>query len=552
VVSGAKGTPIKTSSIFKVKITELATAELYYTSEYHHLHTTRYNHSTMTSKAQCDSSLLPGILKLPNELLFDIASHLSTPDLRRLSGVDPRLNYSIENYLTRYRYNVGLVALPDEILLKIVQHLGRQRYRSRFARASLRFYPLTMEYMIHHDVTSRGSALLNYAAWKGLEEMARTILHLGGDANARCGVRVRPSFVKNIPTPLVSATIQGHENIVRLLLKSGASHFVDGSRVPLTAAILMGHENVALLLSEGLGPNELALKNNDRTVLQVACEAKLFKLVRYYLERGSRCEGPENTRSSPNYSIALYYILDIDASKGSFLKKELHEDAYQIVLMLLQHGANPDRRIKDPRSKFVTARDIASRHSDPRIRNLLSNTMMPVIESRESPLLIERPWMSKDDDLTPDSSQARVLPSEIRRFASLWSFFENSSTEIPTITDENGTGVEGLSDEKQMQGDVGFDNFDSNGFNFDRFHLAVWKKSKLGWLSSKTAPLKPSPWSSYRQLDIVHAGGQQAAKNFWSRIRAYERYFDPTSNMKAGMQTKEPMDRISEGESASK
>jgi hypothetical protein len=465
----------------------------------------------MTSRAQRDSSSLPGILKLSNEFLFNIASHLSTPDLRRLSRVDPRLNNFVENYLTRFRYNVGLVALPDEILLKIVQHLGCQKYRSRFARASLRFYPLTMEYIIRHDVRFDRSILLNYAAWNNLKEMARTILHLGGDANARWVLGVRLNSMENMPTPLVSAAIRGHTKIVRILLESGASQFVGESRVALTAAILKGHENVALLLSQGLDPDETPLKKKkDLTVLQIACEAKLVKLVRYYLERGSRCEGPENTRSSSNYSIALYRVLNKDASKGSFLKREIHEDAYQIVLMLLQHGANPDLRIKVSPSSPATARGIASRHPDPRIRYWLSNTIVPAVETKESPLLIGRPWISTmDDALKPDASQADTLPSEIRRFVSLWNFFERPSTGTPTRTDEDGTGVEGISDESYTLGDLGFESFDSNGFDFEDTNLGT-----------NPEPLEPPPLSSYPQLGITKAGAQHAAKAFWSRIPA--------------------------------
>jgi hypothetical protein len=368
-----------------------------------------------------------------------------------------------------------------------------------------------MEYIIHHDVKFDRSTLLNYAAWNNLKEMARTILHLGGNANARYAVGVRLNTMEDMPTPLVSAAIRGHIRIVRMLLKSGASQFVGESRVALTEAILKGHENVALLLSQDIDPDEVPLKKKkDFTVLQIACEAKLVKLVRYYLERGSRCEGPENTRSSPNYSIALYRVLNKDASKDSFLKRELYEDAYQIVLMLLQHGANPDLHMRVSPSSPATARGIASRHPDPRIRYWLSNKMMPAIESKESPLLIGRPWIStKDDALTPDASQADTLPSEIRRFASLWNFFERPNTETPTTTDKDGTGVEGISDESYTLGDLGVESSDSNGFDFEDFHLGT-----------NPEPLEPPPLSSYPQLGIAKAGAQHAAEAFWSRIPA--------------------------------
>jgi hypothetical protein len=128
---------------------------------------------------------LTGLLGFRNEILLEIVSLLSTPDLRRLGRVNSRLYFLVGDYLLRYRYNVGLIALPNELILEIVQHLGCQRNRSRFARASRRVYPLVMDYIIRHNVRYDKSSLLNYATKRDLKEMAQMILHLGGDVNTQ-------------------------------------------------------------------------------------------------------------------------------------------------------------------------------------------------------------------------------------------------------------------------------------------------------------------------------------------------------------------------------
>ncbi|KAF2187346.1 hypothetical protein K469DRAFT_570256, partial [Zopfia rhizophila CBS 207.26] len=296
----------------------------------------------MARKAHRKDPSPTGLLKLPNEILLEIVSLLCTPDLRRLSRVNCKLHFFIRDYLVRYRYNVGLVALPNELILEIVQRLGRQKDRSRLARASQRFYPLIMDYIFRHNVRYGGSSLLNYAAKRNLKGMARMILHLGGDVNTQCGFPL--GVMDKRPTPLATAAFHGHERMVRMLLETGASHFVDGMRIPLAVAIFKRHENVALILSQELDSGDVPLKKTKGTVLQMACGAKLVNLVRYYLERESRCGGRVNIHSLHDRSTALYQILQKDASKEDFLKRELHEDVYQIVLMLLQHGANPDIR----------------------------------------------------------------------------------------------------------------------------------------------------------------------------------------------------------------
>lgn len=447
----------------------------------------------MASKAHRRDPSPVGLLKLPNEILLEIVSLLSTPDLRRLDKVNCKLHFFIGDYLVRYRYHVGLFTLPNELILEIVQHLGRQKDRSRLARASQRFYPLIMDYISRHNVRYGGSSLLNYAAKRDLKGMARMILHLGGDVDTQCGFRL---FLDKRVTPLATAAFHGHEKMVRMLLEAGASVFIHGMRIPLAMAIFKRHEKVALILSQELDSDDVPLTKTGGTALQMACGMKLVNLVRYYLERGSRYGGRTNVHSLPDRSTALYHILRKDASKDDFFKRELHEDVYQIVLMLLHHGANPDIHIKIGVSHPITARAVASRHPDPRVRILLPKAT-PATESKESALLIGRPWMASSDGQVPTFHEPH--------YAKLWDFLQGSNAERPTLMDKNEIEYRGMNYEDRI---------------LNASDIADLVEGGMQRLRKKSESMEPPPLSSFPQLGIPKVSAQHAAKDFWAKIPA--------------------------------
>jgi hypothetical protein len=101
----------------------------------------------MAESIKRNDVLLPVLLRLPNELLLDIVPALSIADLRHLGRVSRRLYYFIGDYISRYRYNLGIFRLPSTILRRVARHLGNQKKRSHFARASQRFYPIVTRYI---------------------------------------------------------------------------------------------------------------------------------------------------------------------------------------------------------------------------------------------------------------------------------------------------------------------------------------------------------------------------------------------------------------------
>ena len=445
------------------------------------------------------------LLDLPNRILCHIISSLSILDLRRLSRVNRRLYYFVEDYLIQHRYNTGLLALPNEITLAIVQQMDRQKDRSCLARASLRFYPLIMDYVYRHNVQYGRGGLLIYAAKRNLMGMAQKILHLGGDINTHRETRTNVSHKQM--TPLAVAAYYGHERMVRMLLTSGVKLASDGVNIPLLAAIFKRHEKVALILSRELDLDSIPLGKLGSTPLQLACAKKLVNLVRYYLGRKSQQNEHANIQYVKDCSIALYCVLRLDAAKDNLIKRELHEDVYQIALLLLENGADPNFRLKTRYSQSVTPCIIGSRHPDPRVRILFPKGA-PSYKPKGPTSSIGRSWMlSPEQEAFGFYESTPETHSRSGQFATLWEFLDGSSVGHSDVVHENR---------------LRYGEGDYEDYTLTSSDIAMLAEGRRQGLRKKLEPTIPPPLSSFPQLGTPKANAQQFAKTFWSKkpIRA--------------------------------
>ena len=347
---------------------------------------------------------------LPSENLIEIAFFPNILDLRVLSKVSRRLYYFVQDYFELYRYNAVIWTIPNEILFEVVQHLNCKKDQICFAQSSRRFYPVITDYISRHNVRYNRSSLLNYAAKRNLKAMTQRVLQVGGDIETRLTIPWTAND-KHL-TPLATAARHGHLEIVKILLEAGASQFINGLRAPLLVAILARHESVALLLSQQLCASVKPLGKSADTVLQMASEVKLPRLVKHYLDNRDAQLRRLDGKHVHNLSNALVRVLLVDFSDEDLFKRKLDDDAYQIVFMLLQQGASPDIRIQTQSLPVITARVIASRHPDPRVRNLVS-AKMPATTLVNIRSAVGRLWMASSGTETPTSftSQSHVLPS---------------------------------------------------------------------------------------------------------------------------------------------
>jgi hypothetical protein len=345
--------------------------------------------------------------------------------------------------------------------------------------------------------------LLNYAAKRNLKAVTQRLLRVGGDIETRLTIPWTASDKRL--TPLATAARHGHSGIVKMLLEAGASQFVDGLRIPLVIAMFARHESVALLLSRQLRASTEPLGKDAGTVLQMASEAKLPRLVKHYLnKRDAQLQRQLDDKHVHNLSNALVRILLVDFSDEYLLKRKLDEDAYQIVFMLLQQGASPDIRIQTQSSPFITARVIASRHPDPRIRNLLS-TKMPATKWVNIRPVVGRLWMASPGAETPTSfmSQPHVPLSASSSSAGLLAAVKRLKLKRVTSMDA---------------GDVVWRRTNCEILlNASDIAEMVRRESDKPKKSMDLHPLELTIEHSFPELACPRNDGQSAAREFWAK-----------------------------------
>jgi ankyrin repeat protein len=229
-------------------------------------------------------------------------------------------------------------------------------------------------YQIFEDRERTGSALY-YASYLGLEAVARRLLASPTtDVNAVGGTW---------GTALMTASEQGYESVVRLLLECGAEFnnavecFFSNPMTPLMMASLNGHESVVrLLLKWGAEVNTVVEDNDYSTALQAAAAGGYKAIVRLLLEWGAKVNtvvekghvgtAIQSAVTSGNEAIAQL-LLEWGAEVNTVGKKSEYGTALQtaatlgneaIARLLLKWGAEVDAVAED--SNYGTALIAAS------------------------------------------------------------------------------------------------------------------------------------------------------------------------------------------------
>ena len=181
--------------------------------------------------------------------------------------------------------------------------------------------------------------------------------------------------------------------MVQLLLRAGASHFADGVRLALSLAIRQRRENIALMLSEDMQSGDVSMRESEGTALQMACEMKLARLVRFYLERGAQHGLVVDIVERSN---ALCRVLRLDDRFCSVPMKTVERRCTsdcalcscimaRIQMCLLNFG---------PAKTSVRPRSIAAMYSDARMRALIDSRKPLVPECNASTLQSAWRWMT--------------------------------------------------------------------------------------------------------------------------------------------------------------
>ena len=187
-----------------------------------------------------------------------------------------------------------------------------------------------------------GRTLLHAASADGLVDVAQWLLDIGADANAQADSR---------GTPLYIAAMNGHSEIVRILLGHGADVNLKAAAMenytPLHKASSGGHLNVVQLLIEH-GADVHARDKNQLTPLLYAKNAETMQLL---IKNGADVRAQDESQSTPLHlassrvNAAIVQLLiengaDVRARDESRSSPLHYAQNGETVQLLIKHGAD--------------------------------------------------------------------------------------------------------------------------------------------------------------------------------------------------------------------
>ncbi|CBF86658.1 hypothetical protein AN2346.2 [Aspergillus nidulans FGSC A4] len=231
--------------------------------------------------------------------------------------------------------------LPDELLLFVGEVIPLQRDLSSLTKTNRRLYCLLSDLLLKINMKDSNSSALVYAAQHGNLAVVQRMVELGADINA-----TNPDAY----TVLDCAASEGHADIVRYLLRKGASHRFTVERpsvsnvsqrtvqnmfttnvskeeqetleytIPLFLAILHSHDEAALSLIEDQRVNINYCDLWGRTPLMWALTCGRRKLVRALLQHGA------NANVHDEHSGLTVLIAEIRRPKARHVRLLLAHD----------------------------------------------------------------------------------------------------------------------------------------------------------------------------------------------------------------------------------
>jgi hypothetical protein len=413
-------------------------------------HLRRVNHRVRDFVLDYNRPQFIGLADLPDQLVLKVAQHLDDRTQSRLARTTFRFYPLIMDVLLSHEVRTQSVKLLESALNTRSKGLTR-RLLLKGADVEARTY-------CHARCGWRTTTPLSFATVFGDVQMVELLLQFGADVHKLHMYATYGAYLDGIregTSPLALAAHLGYARIVDLLLGAGRNPVSDGKVQVLSVAIMRRHETVVKRILQALELVEELSVSIVRELLQMASGAEFRSLATSVIIQHEQVilrnlsplvftntpEAPEDVLSdfikyaavgkltstvrhllqikeqlqikqTRCLDTTLYSVISTDTCKETVLRRELHQEVYQIVDMLLAQGVDPDAIVLDE-----SARNIASSHPDPRVRNRLMRGVRPNRPTKESSLRIGHSCITSSQVSSRRSSRKPDLPS-----ASLWDY----------------------------------------------------------------------------------------------------------------------------------
>ncbi|RYN68589.1 hypothetical protein AA0118_g1078 [Alternaria tenuissima] len=403
-----------------------------------------------------------GLFKLPNELLLELAALLGPAYLRRLSQVNHRL---LDFALDYSRTHVSrLAALPDDIVLRIVAYLGNfahlgnfaypgylgdpgnggNIYLSQLAQASHRFYPLVMDAILREELRTLVSTPLLHAAYHGHEGLVQLLLQAGASPVVQDSLQILSVTITERHEHIVLRLLQAldsvnepSDSVTKELFRVAS----EGDFRSLPSELVRKYEHVILRRLPSVTSTEWHQEGYIAAIMELAVAAKLVKVVDYLAQLKTQLQ----MEQTGYLDSALYNIISYDTCRGEIRKRELHQEVYQIVETLLAQGANPDAS-----GQGESARDMASTHPDPRVKNRLLQAAQKQ-PPKDLASQVGRSWVDPSQ-ASPPHVPRRSKRSRLPPPVNLWEFVKPHNWQGQSDDQESDVSAVSKSNEDDTSG----------------------------------------------------------------------------------------------------
>jgi ankyrin repeat protein len=243
------------------------------------------------------------------------------------------------------RSTASLLCLGNDVLLLIADCLETERSINALVRTNRRLYLLLNSYLYRYNVVNAKSSALHWAARHGQERSAAESIAQGGELESK--------EFRYGESPLCQAAVNGHKDVVNVLLEAGAELEVKDSlgQTPLYLAAKKGHEAVISVLLEAGAEFDVA-NNFGWTALGWAVEGGHETVVKLLLYSGVNLES------------SIYY-----GTHRGLLANAVQGQHDGIVKLLIEAGA--DLEHKDTRGRTPLSWAAAIEHGHFTIAKLL-------------------------------------------------------------------------------------------------------------------------------------------------------------------------------------